>query len=211
MAHSSGANYSLNVVGIKHQLTAPYTPQENPTERVNRTIKTLMSQIVHNEQRKWDEVLPEIAFAINTAKSDSTVFSPAFLVQGRELRLPATVFNEYTPGIGDCFNSPCNKSNKLEQIFKIVKQNLHKAASTQARYYNQRRRKWKPQLQQLVLVKQHYLSKASNDFSAKLAPKFDGPYRVQKFISRVITELVSINTGKCIKSHMADLRVYYGK
>ena len=44
--------------GVKHQLTAPYTPQENPTERANRNIKRMIAQFTGREQRDWDELLP---------------------------------------------------------------------------------------------------------------------------------------------------------
>jgi len=31
-------------MGISQQFTAPYTPQENPTELANRTVKTMIAQ-----------------------------------------------------------------------------------------------------------------------------------------------------------------------
>jgi len=73
--------------GVELQHTAPYSPQQNPTERANRTIKTMISQNIEGQQDPWDELLPEIMLAINTSISDTTGFGPAFLVQGREPRL----------------------------------------------------------------------------------------------------------------------------
>ncbi|XP_037827518.1 uncharacterized protein LOC119615583 [Lucilia sericata] len=83
-------------LGIRQQFTAPYSPQENPTERTNRIIKTMIAQFTEHNQRKWDEQLPELSLALNSSKQSSTKFSPAYLTQGRELRLPNTVFNEKT-------------------------------------------------------------------------------------------------------------------
>lgn len=34
----------LSDIGIKQQLSAPYTAQENRTERANRTVKTMIQQ-----------------------------------------------------------------------------------------------------------------------------------------------------------------------
>jgi len=31
-------------MGISQQFTAPYAPQENPTDRANRTVKTMIAQ-----------------------------------------------------------------------------------------------------------------------------------------------------------------------
>ena len=80
----------LQELGVEHKYTAPYTPQENPTERTNRTVKTIISQMTEGDQRNWDDFLPEINLAINTGISDSTGYSPAYLLTGREPRLPGT-------------------------------------------------------------------------------------------------------------------------
>ncbi|XP_070142431.1 uncharacterized protein [Drosophila kikkawai] len=77
------------------QYTAPYTPQQNPTERANRTIKTMVAQYIEDKQTTWDELLPEFNLAINSSISDSTGFSPAFIVQGREPRLPGALYDEH--------------------------------------------------------------------------------------------------------------------
>jgi len=61
----------LKETGVKPQFTAPYCPRENPTERGNRTLKTMIAQYV----------LPELSLAINTSVSESTGYSPAFLLQ----------------------------------------------------------------------------------------------------------------------------------
>jgi len=42
----------------KQQLTDPYTPQENPTERENRTVKTMIAQFAGQDQKNWDEKWP---------------------------------------------------------------------------------------------------------------------------------------------------------
>jgi len=79
----------LTKLGVEVQYTAPHCRQENPTERTNRTVKTLISQLSGNDQSSWDSMLPEISLAINSSISDSTGYTPAFLTQGLELRLPA--------------------------------------------------------------------------------------------------------------------------
>ncbi|CAF1179223.1 unnamed protein product [Didymodactylos carnosus] len=44
-----------------------------------------------SDQRAWDVKLPQLAFALRTAINDSTGESPAFLMFGREPRLPIDV------------------------------------------------------------------------------------------------------------------------
>jgi len=59
-------------MGISQQFTAPYTPQDNPTERANRTVKTMIAQFAGQDQRNWDEKWPEIMLAVNASKSEPT-------------------------------------------------------------------------------------------------------------------------------------------
>lgn len=65
----------LHKRNIRQQLTAPYTLQENPTERSKRVIKTMIAQYVDKSQRTWDCYIPKITFAINTSLSTSTGLS----------------------------------------------------------------------------------------------------------------------------------------
>ncbi|TDG38893.1 hypothetical protein AWZ03_014683, partial [Drosophila navojoa] len=48
------------------QFTAPYS-LENPTERTNRTVKTMIAHYIEGHQSSWDELLPEITLAVNSS------------------------------------------------------------------------------------------------------------------------------------------------
>lgn len=197
-------------LGVQQRFTAPYSPQENPTERTNRTIKTMIAQYTENNQRKWDEHLPELTLAVNSSKQSSTKYSPAFLTLGRELRLPHTLFDDKTNSeITTCHISPETKNEHLNEVFKIVRYNLQTASDQQACHYNLRRRDWTPQKGDLVLVRKHVLFKAIEYFAAKLAPRFDGPYMVKQFISPVIVELIDPESKKRKgTAHVKDLKIY---
>lgn len=90
----------MKEIGVNRQFTSPYTPQESLTERANRTIKTMIAQIGRNQHNKWDECIPEINLALNTSISESTTYSPAYLVHGRERRLPFAFFDDDVLGTG---------------------------------------------------------------------------------------------------------------
>ncbi|KAL7725407.1 hypothetical protein ACLKA6_000168 [Drosophila palustris] len=61
--------------------------------------------------------------AINTSVSDTTGFSPAFLVQGREPRLPGALYDEVTQGNGREPGAPEDKARRLQEIFRIYMAN----------------------------------------------------------------------------------------
>jgi len=156
----------LAEMGISQQFTAPYTPQENPTERANRSVKTMIAQFAGQDQRNWDEKWPEIMLAVNTSISESTGHTPAFLTQGREPRLPSSLYDKDTLGTGRATETPKENANKLREVFEIVRRNIEK---DQARHYNLRRRQWSPAVGDIVWAKKHHLSKAAEGFAAKLA------------------------------------------
>lgn len=197
----------LQDMGVQQQFTAPYTPQENPTERANRTIKTMIAQLSNEQHNKWDELLPEIMLAMNTSVSESTGYSPAYLIQGREPRLPRALYDEVTVGTGSIERSPEERDKELKDIFSIVRRNLAKASQNQQRHYNLRRRAWKPRIGDKVLVRQHPLSKASENFAAKLAPKYAGPYIIEAYVSPVIVSLRS-GAGRQRTAHLSEIKAY---
>ncbi|XP_017474103.1 PREDICTED: uncharacterized protein LOC108364776 [Rhagoletis zephyria] len=166
----------LEQYGVKHQFTAPYTPQENPTEGTNRII----TQLTDEQQRNWDGLLPEIMLVLNTSVCESTGYIPAFLTQGREPRLPRAVYDETTFGTGQNSTTPNEKATSLKEVFSLVRQNQQRASAEQARHYNLRRRQWRPAIEDLVLLREHLQSKAVTNFAAKLAPNYSGGGKTRK-------------------------------
>jgi len=126
-------------MGTKQQFTAPYTPHKNPTERANRTVKTMIAQFAGQNQRDWNEKWPEIMLAVSTSVSESTGYTPSFITQGREPRLPSALYGIETVGTGRPTEAPEENAKNLEEIFEIARRNLERASEDQARHYNLRR------------------------------------------------------------------------
>ncbi|TDG38074.1 hypothetical protein AWZ03_015504 [Drosophila navojoa] len=95
----------------------------------------------------------------------------------------------------------------MKEIFEV--NNLQKASKDQGRYYNPRRREWRPAQGSMVLLRQHQLSSASEGFAAKLAPKFDGPYRVVRFISPNVVRLARVGERRRRVANLSQLKPFY--
>lgn len=193
---------------IHHQYTPKYSPQCNPVERTNRVIKTMIAAFTKNKShKKWDEYLPELQFAYNTSMHETTGFTPAQLNFGRELFTPGTLLSE-TGVDTDTINTPREKSEKVDEMIEIAKLNILKAAETQRKYYNLRRREWYPEIGQQVYIKTHYLSSGADSFAAKLAPKYTGPYLVSDFSSPTVISVKSTGSSKekAIIVHVKDIK-----
>ncbi|KAL6419045.1 hypothetical protein ACFW04_014107 [Cataglyphis niger] len=126
---------------------------------------------------------------------------PAFINHGRELipPTPALPRNPAAP-------TPDIVQQRLQEAEEVVRINLARSFQRQERYYNLRRRQWRPQIGDQVWKREHPLSNKANAFNAKLAPKFIGPLEVRRMISPVIADLRS-KSGKWYRHvHIQDLK-----
>ncbi|KAK9680262.1 hypothetical protein QE152_g39225 [Popillia japonica] len=168
-----------------------------------------------DDQRDWDIYLPQFAFAINTTRHETTGFTPAFLNFGRQLVPPKSLWKEV--------KSTANQSEtqaqdlvpelkKLKDFYQITKSRLSEGFQRQSHHYNLRRRPFRPQVGQYVFRKEHTLSNAARNFSAKLAPKYAGPCKVLKVLSPNIVQLQLQIPGSRKKEHVhvKDLKLAQG-
>ena len=78
-----------NILGINRTRTTAYHPQGNgKVERFNRTLKTMLSKVVAENQADWDTHLPILLMAYRTAIHGSTGFTPFHILFGRSPKLP---------------------------------------------------------------------------------------------------------------------------
>ena len=182
---------------IQQRLTSTYTPQCNPVERVNRVIKTMIAQNIERSQRTWDSCLAELQFAYNTATSASTGHIPAYLNTGRELHSPGSLAHETVlPGQ----ERHQNRIKKLHAALDLARTQMAKSFQTRQKHYNLRRRKWAPEIGEKVLKRTHHLSSKIDNFNAKLAERYEGPFTVTKRIIGVIFDLRD-ERGNMIHTH----------
>ena len=189
---------------IKVRRAPKYSAQCNPVERVNKVVKTMIKQYLKRSQRTWDNHISEIAYAYNTAKHDSTGYSPAYMNYGRELLPPGSlrqeVGNRPTSGLAD-------RIKRLHDALEVARANMAQSFNKQRHYYNLRRRNWRPSLGDKVLRRNHKLSDKAKGYSAKLDSIYEeSPYTVHKVISPVIFDLKDKN-GKLVKHiHVQHLK-----
>lgn len=91
----------LRLCTCDYRHTTPYHPQSNGlVERTNRTLTTMLAMYVDSDHKNWDEILPFITFAYNTAQHETTGYSPFYLLYARVPRscldtiLPFSLHNE---------------------------------------------------------------------------------------------------------------------
>ena len=86
---SEAMNAVCQRLNIARSLTSVEFPQaDGLVERMNRTLKVSLASYVEENPSKWDEYLPFVTFAYNTAKQASTGYSPFELLFGRRPAIP---------------------------------------------------------------------------------------------------------------------------
>ncbi|XP_061589443.1 uncharacterized protein LOC133454734 [Cololabis saira] len=91
-----------------------------------------------------------------------------------------------------------------------MNENLNSARCRQKRNYDKNRRDIEFQPSNRVWIRAHPLSKAEKSFTAKLAPKWQGPYRVVQQVGPVNYQVVLEDSGQDLKVvHVSRLKPCY--
>jgi hypothetical protein len=70
-------NILWNKLATKLLFSTTYHPQINDQmEVVNRTLSTMLQDVLHTNLKLWEECLPHVEFAYNRVVHSTTKFSP---------------------------------------------------------------------------------------------------------------------------------------
>lgn len=199
--------------GVQLHTTPFYFPAANATERYNRTIKTALAIFATDDHRSWDEHLPYVIFCLRTAVSEVTGFTPSKLVFGRELNCPFSTSSSIQHGRGAPFTADKYHEDltaELQIIYEKAKQAYQKAKTTQLKQYNMRHRPVQFNQGNLVWRKNFELSKGGERITAKLNPKFIGPFKVSKVLSTTQYQLEDLRGKDCGRWHVSHLQPING-
>uniref|UniRef100_T1IMP2 RNA-directed DNA polymerase n=1 Tax=Strigamia maritima TaxID=126957 RepID=T1IMP2_STRMM len=191
--------------------TSTYTPHSNPTERVNRDIKTMLA-IYTDVHSHWPKYLNEFAFASRTQVSEALGHTPMLLNTGREAPLlfdPRILYH----GISLDKNKPEEYVKELLDVLKRAHQNIYhrmqKNYEKHEKVHNDKYHICEYELGDLVWRKTHILSDKDNNITKGLAVKHDGPWEITKIHGGGAYELTKIGNRKIEKSiNTQDLLPY---
>ncbi|KAL6466836.1 hypothetical protein MHYP_G00246400 [Metynnis hypsauchen] len=131
------------ILGIHKTRTTPLHPQSDGlVERFNRTLAAQLAMVVGKNQRDWDKHLPVVLLACRSAVQETTGFTPARLMFGRELRTPVTLaFGAPPDGGGNAPDTPSFVSDlrsSLDLAHGLARSNQSAAGQKQKRAYDTR-------------------------------------------------------------------------
>lgn len=165
----------------------------------------MVASYVSDNHKHWDKFLPEFRFALNSAVHESTGVTPAELNLKRSLRGPMDVLLQPRDVCPD--DSCYDKVTELHQMKEYVEKRLHAACQRQKWNYDKNRREVVFKEKYRVWMSAHPYSKAEKLFSVKLAPKWQGPYRIAQKLGHLNYEIVLEDSGEDLRViHVSKLR-----
>lgn len=127
-------------------------------------------------------MLPLAEFALNSTKSASTGFTPAYVVYGREPVLP---LEHAVREVTDCpVEAVASRVKRMEETVALVRTALDQTAAGMARTANRRRREGEVEVGSFAWLSTEHLALAPG-LSRKLADKFVGPFKVMAQVGAV--------------------------
>ena len=107
----------FKLLNIKHTRTSPYHPEsDGQAERTFKTIRERLSKSITSNSVDWDEYLDQMLFGLRCTINDTTGFTPAELMFGRNIVSPHELlfgFAENTPLLAHEFYQNLKKNQHI--------------------------------------------------------------------------------------------------
>ncbi|GFV41352.1 transposon Tf2-6 polyprotein [Trichonephila clavipes] len=172
----------VDLCNIDHRFTTAYHPQTNGlTERFNKTLADMLSMYVDVEQKNWDEILPFVTFAYNTAKQETTGFTPFYLLHGREAETTLDTMLPFCPN--DFHDNNITKiAARAEESRQLARVHTLRDQDKDRRRYDSKHQMVSYAPGDLVWI---YTPVRKVGLSEKLLRRYFGPYQVLRRLSAV--------------------------
>ncbi len=183
-------------MGIRRSMSTAYHPQsDGQTERMNRVLEDMLRHYVSPNQSDWDKHLPLVEFAINNAYQASVKETPFFLNYGQHPHTPASIYRQ--PTADESSGKPLvdRFADEVRATIAQAKQSLLAAQQRQKAFHDRRARARSFKVGDRALLSSGNVA-LKNPGTAKLLPKFIGPFAVQECVGTVAYRLLLPETMK---------------
>ncbi|KAG8174632.1 hypothetical protein JTE90_013439 [Oedothorax gibbosus] len=171
----------LEKFGIKVVHSSVYHPQSNPIERFHRTVKRVLKVLCLESGSDWEQAIYPALFALRTVTHESTGFTPAELVHGKNLRTPLTLLYEKWLDVEETEGEPVTEYvfsliNRMKRCQELAISKMEECQQKNKTWYDKRAVKREFRIGDLVLI---FATLKSN----KLSPHWTGPGTILRKLS----------------------------
>ena len=191
---------TLNALKINQITTSFYHPQSNAKiERFHRTLHDILSKKMKDNVQTWDLYLNQALAAIRFNVSESSKFSPYFLIYNRDPVLPIdNILKPRRKYYGDQEHQIALEQQ--HKSFVLVHKYLKKAKKKQAKYANKNRKEVKLEVGDAVYHRNHHKH-------SKLNSNWKPFYRIIEKTTPVSFKIRNQLDGTITKAHAEHLRL----
>ncbi|KAJ9534829.1 hypothetical protein QJQ45_017277 [Haematococcus lacustris] len=188
----------FHLTGTRLLLSSAYHPQtDGQTERANRTVEDMLRPYVNDHKTDWDQHLAAVEFAYNSSEHVGTGFTPFYLNYGQHPTTPSALL----------LPPPTLVPSQVAEDFECSA--LQRSIDTQKLHADQHRRHAEFEVGDLVLLSCANLNLQTAVNSAKLQPRFVGPFKVLAKHSPVSYKLDLPSSMRILPTfHISRLRHY---
>ena len=177
------------LLGAEKTRTTPLHPEsDGMVERFNRTLEAQLSMFVDKNHRNWDTLVPLMMMAYRSAVHDTTGYTPARLLFGREIRLPIDLAfgrpQEEAPSLSYTSGYVQNLQESLEEIHRYARQHIEIKSDRMKLYYDNQYPDGATLRESMAVWL--YNPQRKKGLSPKLGHSWQGPYVITKKINDLV-------------------------
>ncbi|KAJ9511547.1 hypothetical protein QJQ45_003577 [Haematococcus lacustris] len=198
----------FHLTGTRLLMSSAYHPQtDGQSERANRTVEDMLRPYLNHHKTDWDQHLAAVEVAYNSSTHVGTGFSPFYLNYGHHPRTPEALLQPPSTLVP----SPAADAfvTTMRSNIDIAKAALQRAVDKQKQQADKHRRHLEFNVGDKVLLSTATLNLKTPSNSAKLQPRYVGPFKVLTKISPVAYKLDLPTTMRITPTfHISKLRPY---
>lgn len=197
-----------SLLGIHKTRTTPFHPRsDGMVERLNRTIKDMLSKYISLHQNDWDKFIDGISMAYNSTVHETTGISPFRMLYGSEMVMPVNLFcDQDNSVISDQINYHKyvrELKHELEQCHEVAREETKKNSQNQKRCYDLNVKNIKYCVGDTVC---RFQPQQILGTKLKLARNWSGPWIVTKKLSDVLYRIQHSIYSKPVVIHADNLK-----
>ena len=195
----------------KSQTTPLHPSSDGLVERMNRTVKSMLSKFVRADQKDWDTHIDYIVMAYNTTPQESTGVSPHRLVYGDEMLMPLDIMTENIPERNGSEVNPSqyvtDLGAKMKAMYELVRENLQEASCRQKKQYDCRVKEHNFSVRNLVWRNQW---QSPPGIKPSIRRHWTGPWMVIGKLCDVLFRIKHSANSPSVVIHGDNLKPYHG-
>ena len=193
----------INLFQVQHHTINSYLPRSNgAAEKFNSSMRGYLLSFIDNDTLNWEEFLPSLQFASNTAVNASTKMTPFFALFAHDPTLPWALTGG---GVPKSASIPGEMFRTMLEANKIISANNEETRRAYEAYFAQKVRKKSFEVGDKVLL---YDPKVPQGVNKKLYRPWKGGYRVTKLLDFNTCLIVKYPDTKEIPMSYNRLRLF---